>query len=66
MDTSLFVFGTHSKKHPGSLIFGRLFDHQLLDMVEMSIKKFVSSSTFNVSRQAYSTSILLIILHVVF
>jgi len=47
MDTSLFVFGTHSKKHPGCLIFGRLFDHQLLDMVEMSIKKFVSSSTFN-------------------
>jgi ribosome production factor 2 len=46
-DTSLFLFGSNSKKHPNSLIFGRMHDHQVLDMVELSIKNFVSKSEFN-------------------
>lgn len=34
---SLFCFGNHQKKRPNNLIFGRMFDWQLLDMVEFGV-----------------------------
>uniref|UniRef100_A0A915LUJ2 Ribosome production factor 2 homolog n=1 Tax=Meloidogyne javanica TaxID=6303 RepID=A0A915LUJ2_MELJA len=34
------------KKRPNTLTFGRFFDHQMLDMVELQIEKFVSSEEF--------------------
>ncbi|VDN59316.1 unnamed protein product [Dracunculus medinensis] len=40
-DSSLFLFGSNSKKHPNSLIFGRMYDYHILDMVELRIEKFV-------------------------
>merc|ERR1711981_874066 len=36
-DTSQFVFGSHSKKRPHNMIFGRFFNHQLLGMVEVGV-----------------------------
>lgn len=36
-DAACFVFGSHSKKRPHSLVFGRTFDGQLLDMVELQL-----------------------------
>uniref|UniRef100_A0A914ICF4 Ribosome production factor 2 homolog n=1 Tax=Globodera rostochiensis TaxID=31243 RepID=A0A914ICF4_GLORO len=45
-DASLFVFGSSTKKRPTSLVFGRMYDHQMLDMVEMRVEKFVSSDEF--------------------
>lgn len=47
-DSSLFLFGSNSKKHPNSLIFGRMYDYHILDMVELRIEKFVSSNEFKV------------------
>jgi len=46
LDTSLFVFGANSKKHPNSLIFGRMFNNQVLDMAELNIKSYKSSTEF--------------------
>lgn len=47
-DSSLFVFGSHSKKRPQSLTFGRFFDYNLLDMVEVSVDKFIALEEFKV------------------
>ncbi|KAF2459945.1 Brix domain-containing protein [Lineolata rhizophorae] len=34
-DTSLTVFGHHSKKRPHCLVFARFFEHKVLDMLEL-------------------------------
>jgi ribosome production factor 2 len=47
-DASLFVIGTHSKKRPNTLTFARMFDHQLLDMMEVSIEKGTPMKDFKV------------------
>ena len=47
-DASLFVIGTHSKKRPNTLTFARMFDHQLLDMMEVSIEHGVPMKDFKV------------------
>ncbi|XP_063242567.1 ribosome production factor 2 homolog isoform X2 [Bacillus rossius redtenbacheri] len=38
--SSLFVFGSHSKKRPHNLVLGRMYDYQLLDMVELGVKRY--------------------------
>ena len=39
-DTSQFIFGSHNKKRPNNLTFGRLFDHNILDMFELGVLDF--------------------------
>jgi hypothetical protein len=45
-DCALFCMGNHSKKRPHNLILGRMFDFQLLDMIELGVKSHTSISEF--------------------
>ncbi|OUM68555.1 hypothetical protein PIROE2DRAFT_34970, partial [Piromyces sp. E2] len=36
-DASLFCIGSNSKKRPNNLVFVRMFDYQVLDMIELGI-----------------------------
>jgi len=45
-DTSLMVFGSHSKKRPHNLVFGSFYDFHTLDMFELGIEKYKSLSEF--------------------
>ncbi|KZS14861.1 ribosome production factor 2 homolog [Daphnia magna] len=41
-DLSLFAFCSHNKKRANNVILGRIFDHQLLDMIEFGVEQFKS------------------------
>lgn len=43
-DCSMFLLASHNKKRPNNLILGRTFDRHILDMVELGITRFRSSS----------------------
>lgn len=45
-DASLFAFGTHQKKRPHNLIFGRLFDHHIMDMFEFGVENYKGIAAF--------------------
>eukprot|EP00164_Ancoracysta_twista_P002372 GFYU01003142.1.p1 GENE.GFYU01003142.1~~GFYU01003142.1.p1 ORF type:complete len:304 (-),score=88.45 GFYU01003142.1:55-966(-) len=45
-DCSLFVFGSHQKKRPNNLVFGRMFDFHLLNMVEFGVTNFKPMESF--------------------
>eukprot|EP00041_Stephanoeca_diplocostata_P013414 m.235058 g.235058 ORF g.235058 m.235058 type:complete len:208 (+) comp19330_c2_seq2:174-797(+) len=37
-DASLFMFGSHNKKRPHNVVFGRTYDGQVRDMVELGLE----------------------------
>jgi len=45
-DAALFCFGSHSKKRPHNLVFTRMFEYELLDMVELGIQNFKKMADF--------------------
>lgn len=49
-DASLFTVGTNSKKRPNNLVFVRMFDYQVLDMMELGIENFKSLKDFKNSK----------------
>uniref|UniRef100_A0A672YU43 Ribosome production factor 2 homolog n=1 Tax=Sphaeramia orbicularis TaxID=375764 RepID=A0A672YU43_9TELE len=59
-DCSLFLFGSHNKKRPNNLIFGRLFDFHVLDMIELGIEKYVSLSEIKTSKCPEGTKPMLV------
>ncbi|KAF4091939.1 hypothetical protein AMELA_G00015510 [Ameiurus melas] len=59
-DCSLFLFGSHNKKRPNNLIFGRMFDFHVLDMFELGIEKFTSLKEVKNSKCAEGTKPMLV------
>ncbi|XP_034018500.1 ribosome production factor 2 homolog [Thalassophryne amazonica] len=59
-DCSLFLFGSHNKKRPNNLIFGRLFDFHVLDMIELGIEKYVSLAEIKVTKCPEGTKPMLV------
>lgn len=45
-DASLFVLANHTKKRPNNLVVCRMFDTQLLDMLELHVTHFKSMHAF--------------------
>ncbi|KJH51716.1 brix domain protein [Dictyocaulus viviparus] len=54
-DTSLFLFGSSTKKRPNTLVFGRTHDGHILDMVELNIVKYVPSCDFETPKVMLGT-----------
>ena len=49
-DSSLFVLGNHTKKRPHNLVIGRLFDHEVLDMIEVQVRDYKGLASFVASK----------------
>jgi len=47
-DASLFVVGQTTKKRPNGLAFVRMYDGQVLDMIEVGIESWTSMNDFKV------------------
>jgi len=45
-DCSLFAFGSSSKKRPANLVLGRMYNYQVLDMIEFGVGQFQSLQEF--------------------
>jgi ribosome production factor 2 len=54
-DSSLFGFVSHNKKRPNNLILGRIYDQQILDMVELGVENFKSLDEFKNAKVALGT-----------
>jgi ribosome production factor 2 len=50
-DCSLFALVSHTKKRPQNLVIGRLFDHHLLDMLEVGVSSYESIASFKAAIQ---------------
>jgi len=49
-DSSLFMLGNHNKKRPHNIIMGRMYDYQLLDMIELGLENFKALKDFKNSK----------------
>jgi len=54
-DSSLFLFGSHSKKRPHNLVLGRLYDQHMLDLAELGIEYYKALSAFDCEKVAEGT-----------
>uniref|UniRef100_A0A1A9UCM1 Ribosome production factor 2 homolog n=1 Tax=Glossina austeni TaxID=7395 RepID=A0A1A9UCM1_GLOAU len=49
-DCALFAFGSTSKKRPDNVVLGRIFENEILDMVELGIKQYKALSYFKIEK----------------
>lgn len=47
-DAAFVLLGSHSKKRPHNLTMARMFNHQMLDMLEIGVEKAISMADFKV------------------
>jgi len=52
LDAALFVFGSHNKKRPNNMVFGRMHDYNILDMIEFGLDAFTPMEEFKVGKVA--------------
>ncbi|CAG9858379.1 unnamed protein product [Phyllotreta striolata] len=45
-EAPLFMLGSHSKKRPDNLVIGRMFNYNLLDMIELYVESFTGLKEF--------------------
>ncbi|XP_053681226.1 ribosome production factor 2 homolog [Anopheles nili] len=49
-DCHLFLFGSTTKKRPNNLIMGRMYDEQVLDMIELGIDNYTALEKFKTEK----------------
>uniref|UniRef100_A0A1L8DSA2 Ribosome production factor 2 homolog n=1 Tax=Nyssomyia neivai TaxID=330878 RepID=A0A1L8DSA2_9DIPT len=49
-ECSMFMFGSSSKKRPDNLILGRMYENELLDMVELGLVKYRGLGEFKTEK----------------
>jgi len=54
-DTSLMLFGSHSKKRPHNLVFGIFYDAHILDMVEFGVENYKPLQDFKATKVTSGT-----------
>jgi len=52
LDAALFAFGSHNKKRPNNVVFGRLHDYNILDMAEFGLDAFTPMEEFKIGKVA--------------
>jgi ribosome production factor 2 len=60
-DTSLFAFGSHSKKRPNNLVLGRLYDGVILDMAEFSIENYKAMNHSSKTMSSFGSKPIIIV-----
>lgn len=58
-DCSLFALGNHTKKRPNNIVFGRMYDFRILDMLEFGIENFGYPTKKRISSSLHSAPLLL-------
>lgn len=52
-EASLFIYGSHTKKRKHNLIFARMFNYQMLDMIELGIDESTYKSSAEIAKGSY-------------
>lgn len=60
LNSPLFIFGSHNKKRPHNLVFGRMYEHTLLDMMEFGLENYKGLKEFKVPKISVGMKPLLI------
>lgn len=54
-DASLFCYVARTKKHPNNMVIGRMFNHHLLDMIELDVSDYRGLAHFRTPKVSEGT-----------